>query len=128
MTRGKNALIASIFLLLFYAGIVGYILFKIVGKDAEANFYTGIVFTSIDIVSLLVLACIQVLKGTIRLGYRVPIYMYSGLHSIALLVLNIFGIPKISNIYFILCNLVLLFLFYIVIIPMIVKGYAKKEG
>lgn len=118
--RGLSA-IFSMFLLFFYIAIVVYVFFAVLHVNELQNFLAAMLFEGIGFVILFVLIVGNIVTRGISTGYFVPIVMVTVIYTIILDVVNM-ALLLIPNVYFVLINLVLLFVYCIVSIPMYIMG------
>jgi hypothetical protein len=61
-------------------------------------------------------------SDSMKVGYLVPMILVTVLYTVILDFVNIFLVVTTSSVFFILINLVLLFLYCLIIIPMYLMG------
>ena len=122
MNKKGLALFFTGFLVLFYIAIVLFVLFGIIKEDTIDNFKSAVAFEVAGFVFLILLILGNVIAKPIITGYFVPLITVSVLYTIILNIVNLALIDKISNKYFILINLILLFMYCLTSIPMYFVG------
>ena len=110
------------FLLLFYIGIVMYVFFEIRNIDKMKNFETALVFTIIGFVMLGTRILTNICKPIIKIGFLVPMILTTIVYVVLLNAVNLYFVGMLSSGVFLLINLVLLFLYCLVSIPMFIMG------
>lgn len=128
--RGKEITIALTTLILnFYTVIVEYVLFAIIKTDGCQNFLAGMIFETIGILLLFTVVLGNLLrKYNIKVGYYAPIILCTILYTIILNCLNFIGILSMSSMMFFLAHMILLFVFFVLIIPMYIMGKKQYGG
>lgn len=125
MNRSKNTktmLLPGIFLLLFYFGIMMYILFEIVHISLLPNFAVGIVFELIGFLLLLAAVFSKLLAKPLAAGYFIPLVIVAAAYTILLNVMNTIVIVLLPFSFFLLLHLILLFVYCLLSIPMFIMG------
>ena len=121
--KGKGmALSLSAFGLALYFAVVIFSMFGIIKIDTLANFSTSVVFEAIGAVLLIYFIFSSQLQKPIKVGYLVPLIMITVIYTIELDVINIIYVASISSMFFILINLILLFVYCLLTIPMYIIG------
>lgn len=110
------------FILCFYAVIIMYVLFAVLHIDTLANFVAAMIFEVIGILALAYFVLRNIVTKPIKTGYFVPIVMTTVIYTIILDAVNIGLVAKMSNTFFVLINLILLFVYCVVTIPMYIMG------
>ena len=110
------------FLVLFYIAVVLFVLFGIIKGNTVENFKSAVVFEVVGFVFLILLILGNVIVKPIFIGYFAPLITVSVLYTTVLDVINLMLISKISNKYFILINLFLLFFYCLISIPIYIMG------
>ena len=122
--KGKLITIAlATFMLVFYTVIVEYVLFAVLKIDECKNFAAGMIFETIGILLLFVIVLGNLFqRENIKTGYFVPIVICTIVYTIILDCLNFIGILSMSSVMFFLTQMILLFLFLVIVIPMYIMG------
>lgn len=107
----------SLFLVAFYFVIVFYFLFAVANIDILENFMAGMVFEAFGAISLV----FSVLYGCFgkgqKFGFIVGIIFTSLIYSIVLDIVNTTVIFNVSKTTFVFINLVVLFIYLCIILP-----------
>lgn len=120
----KKSLAAAIsaFLLLFYIVIIMYVFFAIMHIDAFSNFECAITFEIIGFLLLIYCVMSNVLGKRIKTGFFVPLIMVTVIYTIILDVINIACAITMPHMFFILINIILLFIYCLISLPMYAMG------
>ena len=120
----SKVLIPFLFVLLLglYVLIKMYVLFGIIHIDLFKNFLIGLIFELISFVILTTLIIGNIVSKSIKLGYFIPLLMVTVIYAVLLDVLCIVFLSTMATPFFILCNLVLLFVYCLISIPMYAIG------
>lgn len=125
MKRGLAAVLWGFFLL-FYMGIIMYVFFAIININAFKNFETAMAFEMIGFLLLIYFVMSNVLSGSIKTGFFVPLLMVTIAYTIILDVLNIAFVIIMPHVFFVLIHFVILFIYSLISIPMYIMGKDKK--
>ncbi len=121
--KKRNLLNVLSFLFVLYI-IISMCIFLIFSKiDMIENFLTGIFFEVLSIY----LCFVFILKNISnhqnkKIGYLVPIVIYTAFYMILMNVLNVWGSLSLNTISFVLSQTVLLFIYFLIVIPMYIMG------
>lgn len=99
-----------------------YVLLAVVHIDLVSNYICGLIFEIIGFLLLLAVLLSCLFGNSIKTGYLVPIVIYTAAYTVFLDLLNIVGITIVPPVFFVLLHLVLLFLYLMVVMPMLVMG------
>lgn len=121
---GKKWLTATLttFIIAFYVVIIMYVFFAVLHIDTLANFISAMIFEIIGFCLLTYFALGNILTKPIKTGYFVPLILTTVVYTIALDVVNLACVVTMSNVFFVLVNLILLFIYCLVSIPMYIMG------
>ena len=121
---GKKSLMVALttFIIGFYVAIIMYVFFAILHIDTLANYVSAMTFEIIGFCLLAYFVLGNILAKPIKTGYFVPLIMATIVYTIALDVVNLACVTTMSNVFFILVNLILLFIYCLVAIPMYIMG------
>lgn len=122
MGKRSLALVFSILMIVFYVLILSYSFFVVLNIDTIENYEISIVFEGIGIIALFYFICGNILNKPIKTGYFVPLLIITITYTIILDILNLVLITSLSHVWFVLMNMVLLFIYCLVSIPMYVMG------
>ena len=114
-------LIFSSLLFAFYIGIILFILFAVVNAYRFINCGVAVTFEAIGFL-LLGLVIYKVIVSPLRVGYAVPLVITTVIYSLILDVICLLFVATMPFSLFISLNLILLFLYCLISIPMIVMG------
>ena len=106
----------------FYIVIIMYIFFEILHIDTLKNFQSAMIFEIIGFVLLAYFILGNIALKPIKTGYFVPLMMVVILYTIILDVVNIAMVAHISHAKFVLINLIVLFIYCLISIPMYIMG------
>ena len=118
--RGLVFIFSSL-LFAFYIGIILFILFAVVNASRFVNCGVAVAFEAIGFL-LLGLIIYRVIVNPIRVGYAVPLVIATVIYSLTLDVICLLFVSTMPFTLFISLNLILLFLYCLISIPMIVTG------
>ena len=122
MDKKSLTAILSAFIICFYMLIILYILFGVLPIYSIFNLLTALVFELIGFVILLYLILSNILAKRIKTGYFIPLIMATVIYTIVLDYINISLIKTFPNVWFILVNLILVFVYSVIAIPMYIMG------
>lgn len=110
------------FILIFYMSIIMYVLFAILKIDTLANFKSAMVFEIIGFLILTYFIMSNLLSKRIKTGFFVPLIIVTVVYTVILNVVNIACIIAMPHTIFLLVNLVLLFIYCLISMPMYIMG------
>lgn len=121
---GKKSLTAALttFIIAFYVVIIMYVFFAVLHIDTLVNFISAMTFEIIGFCLLAYFVLGNILAKPIKTGYFVPLIIATIVYTIALDVVNLACVATMSNVFFVLVNLILLFIYCLVAIPMYIMG------
>ena len=122
MDKKSLTAILSAFIICFYMLIILYILFRVLPIYSIFNLLTALVFELIGFAILLYLILSNILAKRIKTGYFIPLIMATVIYTIVLDYINISLIKTFPNVWFILVNLILVFVYSVIAIPMYIIG------
>jgi hypothetical protein len=122
MDKKSLTAILSAFIICFYMLIILYILFGVLPIYSIFNLLTALVFELIGFAILLYLILSNILAKRIKTGYFIPLIMATVIYTIVLDYINISLIKTLPNVWFILVNLILVFVYSVIAIPMYIMG------
>lgn len=114
-------------LIIFYCAIILFVMFAVLDVDTQTNFEAAIIFECIGFATLAFLIMTNLMVKQIKTGYFVPIIMVTVIYTIVLDVVNLGLIATLSSELFILVNLILLFMYFLISMPMYVMGSKKSN-
>lgn len=110
------------FIIAFYVMIIMYVFFSALHIDTLANYVSAMVFEIIGFCLLAYFVLGNIISKPIKTGYFVPLIMVTVVYTIALDVVNLVCVATMSNVIFVLLNLIILFIYFLVSIPMYIMG------
>ena len=121
---GKRALSVALysFMLVFYLGIVLYIFIEILHADTLSNFLAASIFEIIGFVFLAYFLISGLAVSPVKMGHFPSLFIVTTVYIVLLNVVNFALISVISGSFFILLNLILLFVYGLVAIPIYIMG------
>lgn len=123
MVSGKGITMAfSTFVLCFYLAIVMYVFGVVLDADTLVNFASAMIFEIIGFVLLTYFVLGGIVARPIKTGYLIPLIAITVIYTIILDVLNMVCVANMSHTYFILNNLVVLFVYSLISVPMYIVG------
>lgn len=122
MPKKGLSLTLSTFAIGFYIVIIMYIFFEILHIDTLKNFQSAMLFEIIGFVLLAYFILGNIALKPIKTGYFVPLMTVVILYTIILDVVNIAMVAHISHAKFVLINLIVLFIYCLISIPMYIMG------
>ena len=122
MPKKGLSLTLSTFAIAFYSVIIMYIFFEILHIDTLKNFQSAMIFEIIGFVLLAYFILGNIALKPIKTGYFVPLMTVVILYTIILDVVNIAMVAHISHAKFVLINLIVLFIYCLISIPMYIMG------
>jgi hypothetical protein len=114
--------ILSSFLWLFYVAIILYVFFAVLHLDTLENFISAMIFEMIGFIALAYLILRNIFLHPIKVGYFVPLLIVTLIYTIVLDIINIAFVTSTGNVIFVLINLVVLFVYFLISIPMYLMG------
>lgn len=121
----KNGLlgsIAAIAIIFLYYAIVSYVLFAVLNVYICRNFLCGMIFELFSFAMMICIVLANIVGKALKTGYYIPLVIITFIYTLCVHALNIFGIFIIPSIFFVLINMVLLFIYALVGIPMLIVG------
>ena len=109
-------------LMAFYASIVLYAFFAVLHIEALANYGTSLTFEIIGFVLLVYFILGNIASRRITVGYFVPLIIVTVLYTIILNFINLSLVFSVSNVVFVLINLIVLFIYCLISVPMYFMG------
>ena len=122
MNKKGLTFILIAFLIAFYTVIIFFLMLTIFNIDETDNFGTAIIFEIIGIVLIAFFILGGILSESISTGYLVPLIMVTVIYALVLDVINIVMAGTMSNNFFVLINLIVMFVYCMISIPMYVMG------
>lgn len=122
MKKGITNIIFSACLLVFYIGIIMYVFFAVIDITTSDNFGCAMIFEIIGFLLLAYFILGNLFSKPIKTGFFVPLILATVLYTIILDVINIALSMIMPQVFFILLNFVLLFIYCLVSIPMYIMG------
>lgn len=121
MKKGLTCVLTGL-LLTFYAGIVVYVFFLILHIDELKNFEAAMAFEIIGFLILITLVMSNLLTRRIKTGFFAPLITVTVFYTIILHVINMACVLVMPPVFFVLLNLVLLFIYCLISMPMYIMG------
>lgn len=109
-------------ILILYAGTVVHLFLSVLQGDTLTNFASAMVF---EFISFLALVCViigNILSKRVKTGYFVPLVLVTVVYAVILDVVNAAYITLMSQAGFLFLNLIMLFLYCCMSLPMYVMG------
>lgn len=109
-------------LLALYGGIIIYLFLAVLHGDTLENFASAMAF---ELISFLALICVivgNILSERVKIGYFVPLVFVTVIYAVILDVVNAAYIATMSKSGFLLLNLILLFLYCCISLPLFVMN------
>ncbi len=122
MSKKGLAAILSACMVTFYAAIIMYVFWGIFHVQGLRNFETALFFEIISFIFLMYVVLDSIICRAKNTIYVVPRVMYTIVYVIILDVLNVGFIAIMPHVYLVLLNLVLLFIYCLISIPMYIIG------
>lgn len=121
---GKRGLCIALysFLMLFYFGIVMYAFIAVRHADTFENFTSALFFEAIG---FLLLACFIIggfLFAPIKTAFYPILLTLTILYTVFIQIFNFTQISVASNVFFILINLIILFIYLLISVPIYIIG------
>lgn len=121
MKKG-NVIVLAGCLLAFYMAIIMYVFFAVLHIGIFLNFETALVFEIMGFLFLSYFILSNLLSKRIKTGFFVPLIGVNIVYTIILNIINMVCVITMPHAVFLLLNLVLLFIYCLVSIPMYVMG------
>lgn len=122
MSKKGFVVILTAFAIGFYIAIIMYALFSVIHIETLPNYATSMFFELISFFILSFLILGNLIRKTIKIGYYVPLLLVTLMYIIVLDVINMVLITMIPNSYCVLVNLIILFIYCVIAIPMYILG------
>ena len=121
--NGKSTTVGlSLFLVAFYIVIILYVMFEIIGINTLENFGTALSFEITGFILLIYFVMANIWGKKFKTGFYVPLVVATILYTILLDALNMALVSVISHSIFTLLNMVLLFIYGLISVPMYIMG------
>lgn len=114
--------VLSSLLWLFYIAIILYVLFAVLNVNTLENCFTVLVFEIIGFIALGYFIFCNMFSYSLKIGYLVPLLIVTVIYTIVLDVVNITFAASLGHVWFVLSNLVLLFVYCLISVPMYLMG------
>lgn len=121
MGKKGITIISSVFLIAFYIAIIMYLSFGILHIELLDNFISAIVFDIIGFI-LLFYCILKSILSKSKIGFCIPLIILTVCYTIILNVINLVLIFTLSNSLLVLFNLLLLFIYCLISIPIYIMG------
>lgn len=118
----RKVVALSVFLLAFYLAIVMYVFFAVLHIEVLANFETGMFFEMLGFIILSYFVLGNLLSKRVKTGFFVPLIIITVIYTIILDVINMVCIIIMPHTLFVLLNIVLLFVYCLISMPMFIMG------
>lgn len=122
MEKKYLAFVLSAVSMCIYIALVLFLFFAVVRVDRLANFGAAMTFQCFGFAILALFIFLGILQKPLKTGYFVPLLIVTIVYVIILNALCLALITIISHTLFMLLNLVLLFVYSVISIPMYVMG------
>lgn len=117
---GLKLVLTGLLIVLYMAiAIVSLFVFTDTSND---NFVVGLIFDIISFVFIFFFVYMNMFTEKMKIGFYIPTVMVTVVYALFLDVFNIFGIMNIGTSKFILSNLIIIFVYLIICIPMFIAG------
>ena len=121
MSKRVSAFIFSYLILAFYIGIIMFALFCVAQAWRFVNCPSAVAFQAIGFIILaLVLYCVA--GGRMKIGYAVPLVLTTVIYTAVLDVICFVLLASAPVLLYILFNLILLLVYFLISVPMLVVG------
>ena len=121
MKKGYTFALAGC-LLAFYIGIIMYVFFEVLHIHKYTNFVSALAFQMIGFLILMYVIVGNIWTRRIKIGFWIPLIIITVAYSVILDVMNIVYIHVAKSSLFILLQLVLLFVYCLLSIPVYMMG------
>lgn len=122
MTKKGMTISLILLMFIFYCAIIMYVFFEVQNIDAVDNWIVSLIFEIIGFLFLGGYIIGHVVRGSIKTGYIVPLVFVTIIYTIILNVVNLICIFQVNNHMFVLMNLILLFVYLLISLPMYIIG------
>lgn len=123
-SKGLTKFLSS-FLLLFYVAIIMMAFFPVLHIDALKNFVSALIFEIIGIILLAYFILGTICTEEKKIGFIVPLIICTIVYTVLLDIMNLALVATMPGALFILTNMILLFVYCLIAIPMFIMG--RKE-
>lgn len=119
-------IVSSAALLVFLFIILSFVWYDVLDLKISSNFMIGMCFWIINCIILILIFPVKMMSARkIEIGFYVPIIMVTIIYTLLLWGLIAFTLTTVEKTFFVLMNLLLLFLYLLIVIPMIINGTNK---
>ena len=121
---GKRSLSVVLYsmLLVFYIVIVMYVFKEILHADELENFFVALVFEIIGFILLAYFVIGQLALAPVKIGFFPSLLIATLVYVVLLNALNLLFILFVPKTYLVLSNLILLFIYFLVSVPIYIMG------
>lgn len=119
--KGLTTILSS-FLFVFYVVIVMYVFYGFLHIDVSENFEFAIVFEVIGFLLLAYFLLSNIILKPVKIGCFVPLITVTVIYTVLLDIINLVLIVSMPHVFFILTNLILIFIYCMISIPMYIMG------
>lgn len=120
--KNVGAAVMTGLILVFYIAIIMIVFFPVLHINEARNFGAAMTFEVIGFLLLLLLVIGSILTAKVKTGYFVPLIMVSGAYTLLRNIITMVFVGILPSIAFILLNLILLFVYCILSVPMLMMG------
>ncbi len=110
------------FILCFYTAIILHVFFAVLHISTLENFEAALVFEGIGIALWFYL----IFSTSAKIGFFVPIICITVVYTLILDVISLVFVATLAPVLFVTLNLVLLFVYCMIVLPMYAMGRRKK--
>ncbi len=121
----KSSSITGVFaslLIVFYVSIIMYVFFGVAHIETLENFVAAIIFEIIGFILLAFFVLTNIFGRGIKVGYFASLIGITIFYTIILDVINLVFVRTISNSFFVLINLIVLFVYCLISVPIFIMG------
>lgn len=122
MEKRKLSIFLYSFLLCFYVGIVMYVFFAMIHIEKLSNFHAAFIFEIIGFLFLAYFIIGGIIYSPIKIGFFPALLIITIVYTVILDALNFVFIGVLPNASFILVNLIILFVYCMIAVPIYIMG------
>ena len=126
MKDKHGRLLLSLFLIVLYTAVMAVLLFLVCRIRDYENGTAVIVFQGIEIFIILGIDILAIYVGKIHIGHKTAALFFTAVYSLAVDLFSITAYARMAAPRFLLIHTVIVFAYFLLILPMVYKGICHK--
>ncbi|MBE5946578.1 MAG: hypothetical protein E7259_06550 [Lachnospiraceae bacterium] len=123
------SIVVSCVLTTFFAIIFTFLWFDVLELSGEDNFAVGMMFWFINVICLLLtIVGLGFVGESFPFPFKVSVIMVTVVYTIVDCLLLAFGLANMGKAIYVFINLIILFIYLVIVCPMLLAGSNKNNG